>query len=95
MGPVIARRLPDAIGLPKGASLTALWWYSTRPLSESSERRRSLALLRDTGLVCARGEGAHTYYSLDWQRFSEGLLNFISTVEEFHRHDRGSSSVCG
>ncbi len=54
-----------------------------------------LALLRDTGLVCARGEGARTYYSLDWQRFSEGLLNFISTVEEFHRHDRGSSSVCG
>jgi DNA-binding transcriptional ArsR family regulator len=38
-----------------------------------------LALLRDIGLVCARGEGARTYYSLDWQRFSEGLLNFIST----------------
>lgn len=54
-----------------------------------------LALLRDTGFVCARGEGARTYYSLDWQRFSEGLLSFIATVEELHCHDRGSSSVCG
>jgi DNA-binding transcriptional ArsR family regulator len=54
-----------------------------------------LALLRDTGFVCARGAGARTYYSLDWQRFSEGLLSFIATVEELHRHDRGSSSVCG
>ena len=54
-----------------------------------------LALLRDTGFVCARGEGARTYYSLDWQRFSEGLLSFIATVEELHGHDRGSSSACG
>ena len=54
-----------------------------------------LALLRATGFVCARGEGARTYYSLDWQRFSEGLLSFIATVEELHGHDRGSSSVCG
>ena len=54
-----------------------------------------LALLRDTGFVCARGAGARTYYSLNWQRFSEGLLSFIATVEELHRHDRGSSSVCG
>ncbi len=54
-----------------------------------------LALLRDTGFVCARGAGARTYYSLDWQRFSEGLLDFIATVEELHRHDRGSSCVCG
>jgi DNA-binding transcriptional ArsR family regulator len=54
-----------------------------------------LALLRDTGFVCARGEGARTYYSLDWQQFSDGLLSFIATVEELHCHDRGSSSVCG
>ena len=54
-----------------------------------------LALLRDTGFVCARGEGARTYYSLDWQQFSEELLSFIATVEELHRHDRGSSGVCG
>jgi DNA-binding transcriptional ArsR family regulator len=54
-----------------------------------------LALLRDTGFVCARGAGARTYYSLDWQRFSDGILSFIATVEELHRHDNGPSCVCG
>lgn len=54
-----------------------------------------LALLRDTGFVCARGAGARTYYSLDWQRFSDGLLSFIATVEDLHRHDLGSSCACG
>ena len=28
-----------------------------------------LAVLRDAGLLCSRGEGARTYYALDWGRF--------------------------
>jgi ArsR family transcriptional regulator, arsenate/arsenite/antimonite-responsive transcriptional repressor len=54
-----------------------------------------LAVLRDAGFVCARGQGARTYYSLDWQRFSEGLAAFSAAVEELHRRDHGPSCACG
>ena len=54
-----------------------------------------LAVLRDAGLLCSRGEGARTYYALDWGRLSEGLAAFTGAVEELHRHDRGPSCACG
>jgi DNA-binding transcriptional ArsR family regulator len=54
-----------------------------------------LAVLRDAGLLCSRGQGACTYYALGWGRLSEGLAAFTGTVEELHRHDRGPSCVCG
>lgn len=40
-----------------------------------------LALLRDAGLVRARGEGARTYYSIDWERFDEYVNGFLQFVE--------------
>jgi DNA-binding transcriptional ArsR family regulator len=54
-----------------------------------------LAVLRAAGLLRSRGQGARTYYALDWGSFSEGLAAFTGTVEELHGRDRGPSCVCG
>ncbi len=43
-----------------------------------------LALLRDAGLVHMRSEGTRTYYSLDWERFDDGLRGFLAHVERLH-----------
>ena len=40
-----------------------------------------LALLRDAGLLSMRGEGARTYYSIDWERFDGDLKGFLEHVE--------------
>lgn len=39
-----------------------------------------LALLRDTGLVKMREEGARTYYSIDRERFDRDLEGFLAHV---------------
>ena len=40
-----------------------------------------LALLRDAGLLSMRGEGARTYYSINWERFDGDLKGFLEHVE--------------
>ena len=40
-----------------------------------------LAFLRDAGLVRLRGEGARTYYSINWEHFDAGLNGFLDYVE--------------
>ena len=40
-----------------------------------------LALLRDAGLVRLRGEGARTYYSINWEHFDDHLKGFLDYVE--------------
>ena len=40
-----------------------------------------LALLRDAGLLNMRGEGARTYYSINWERFDKDLKGFVEHVE--------------
>jgi ArsR family transcriptional regulator len=92
-----------ALGNPTRAAIVEQLLGGERCVCEITEQMHMsqplvshhLAVLRNTGFVVARGEGARTYYSLDWQRFSEGLSSFMAAVEELHRHDRGSSSVCG
>ena len=40
-----------------------------------------LALLREAGLLKMRGEGARTYYSIDWERFDNDLKGFVGHVQ--------------
>ena len=40
-----------------------------------------LAYLRDAGLVRMRGEGARTYYSIDWEHFDGALQGFLDYLE--------------
>ena len=40
-----------------------------------------LALLRDAGLLSMRGEGARTYYSINWERFDGDLKGFLDYVQ--------------
>jgi len=40
-----------------------------------------LALLRASGLLRMRNEGARTYYSIDWERFDGDLQGFLDYVE--------------
>lgn len=41
-----------------------------------------LAVLRDTGFVLRREDGARTYYSIDWERFDGVLDAFRAFVDE-------------
>ena len=54
-----------------------------------------LAILRDTGFVRARGSGARTYYSIDWERFERQVERFGQTARELHQRDAGPSCACG
>jgi ArsR family transcriptional regulator, arsenate/arsenite/antimonite-responsive transcriptional repressor len=54
-----------------------------------------LAILRDTGFVRARGSGARTYYSIDWERFERQIEEFRHAVRELHERDAGPSCACG
>jgi ArsR family transcriptional regulator len=54
-----------------------------------------LAILRDTGFVRARGSGARTYYSVDWEQFEKQVAQFEEIVRELHRRDAGPSCACG
>ena len=54
-----------------------------------------LAILRDTGFVRQRGEGARTYYSIDWERFDEKLAAFTDLVQALRNEDGEPSRACG
>jgi ArsR family transcriptional regulator len=54
-----------------------------------------LAILRDTGFVRQRGEGARTYYSIDWQQFDDKVAAFTSLVQALRREDAEPSRACG
>jgi ArsR family transcriptional regulator, arsenate/arsenite/antimonite-responsive transcriptional repressor len=52
-----------------------------------------LAILREAGFVCQRGEGTRTYYSIDWEAFDERLDAFLQLVEGRRRLDPGHPSA--
>ena len=54
-----------------------------------------LAVLRDAGFVTMRGQGARTYYAIDWQNFDERLRSFDETTRLLREQDTGASCACG
>ena len=54
-----------------------------------------LAVLRDAGFVTMRGQGARTYYAIDWESFDERLQGFVRAAAELRERDAGPSCVCG
>jgi DNA-binding transcriptional ArsR family regulator len=54
-----------------------------------------LATLRDAGFVTMRGEGARTYYAIDWQNFDSRLGSFLETTRLLRAEDEGPSCACG
>ena len=54
-----------------------------------------LAILREAGFVCLRGQGARTYYAVDWERFDERLQGFGRAAAELRERDAGPSCACG
>ena len=54
-----------------------------------------LAVLREAGFVTMRGQGARTYYAIDWQNFDEHLSAFHQTVRRLRESDEGPSCACG
>jgi DNA-binding transcriptional ArsR family regulator len=54
-----------------------------------------LAVLREAGFVTMRGQGARTYYAIDWQNFDEHLGAFHEAVKRLRESDRGASCACG
>ena len=54
-----------------------------------------LAVLRDAGFVTMRGQGARTYYAIDWQNFDEQLHAFDETIRLLRERDIGPSCACG
>jgi DNA-binding transcriptional ArsR family regulator len=54
-----------------------------------------LAVLRDAGFVTMRGQGARTYYAIDWDNFDEHLSAFHETVRRLRERDAGPSCACG
>jgi DNA-binding transcriptional ArsR family regulator len=54
-----------------------------------------LAILRQTGFVRSRGEGARTYYSIDWDEFDEKAAAFADAVASLRERDQGPSRSCG
>ena len=54
-----------------------------------------LAVLRDAGFVTMRGQGARTYYAIDWDRFDERLQSLVRAAAKLRERDAGPSCVCG
>jgi ArsR family transcriptional regulator, arsenate/arsenite/antimonite-responsive transcriptional repressor len=54
-----------------------------------------LAVLRDAGFVTMRGQGARTYYAIDWQNFDAQLASFGHTTQLLRAQDAGPSCACG
>jgi ArsR family transcriptional regulator len=54
-----------------------------------------LAVLRDAGFVTMRGQGARTYYAIDWANFDEHLSAFHEAVRQLRESDAGASCACG
>jgi ArsR family transcriptional regulator, arsenate/arsenite/antimonite-responsive transcriptional repressor len=70
----------------------------TGPLDQSQPLvSHHLALLRDTGLLRMRSEGARTYYSIDQERFDADLEGFSGYVERLRSapiDDEASERAC-
>jgi DNA-binding transcriptional ArsR family regulator len=69
----------------------------TGPLDQSQPLvSHHLALLRETGMVRMRNEGARTYYSIDYERFDGDLEGFLAYVERLRNAPRrvGIASAC-
>ena len=53
-----------------------------------------LAVLRDAGFVTMRGQGARTYYAIDWQNFDAQLGSFGEMTQALRERDAGPSCAC-
>ena len=42
-----------------------------------------------------RGQGARTYYAIDWENFDEQLRAFDETTRLLREQDTGASCACG
>ena len=54
-----------------------------------------LAILRAAGFVTMRGQGARTYYGLDWASFDRHLAEFVQSAQRLRARDTGLSCACG
>ena len=54
-----------------------------------------LSILRQAGFVLSRGEGARTYYSIDWDAFESRAAAFAAVVADLRAQDAGTSCACG
>lgn len=54
-----------------------------------------LAILREAGFVTVRGEGARTYYAIDWEEYESQMASFSAGVELLRARDAGPSCACG
>lgn len=52
-----------------------------------------LAILRETGFVTTRSEGARTYYAIDWPAFFDRLDEFRELVDR--RREEGADRPAG
>ena len=70
----------------------------TGPLDQSQPLvSHHLGLLRDAGIVRMRGEGARTYYSIDWERFDgelQGFLDYVGQRRSTPRAANDTRSAC-
>ena len=54
-----------------------------------------LSILRQAGFVLSRGDGARTYYSIDWDAFEAQAAAFAAVVADLRAQDAGPSCACG
>ena len=54
-----------------------------------------LSILRQAGFVLSRGEGARTYYSIDWDEFESRAAAFAAVTAALRAQDSGPSCSCG
>ena len=54
-----------------------------------------LSILRQAGFVLSRGDGARTYYSIDWDAFESRAAAFAAVVADLRAQDAGTSCACG
>jgi len=54
-----------------------------------------LSILRRAGFVRSRGDGARTYYSIDWDEFESRAAAFAAAAAALRARDAGPSCACG
>ena len=54
-----------------------------------------LSILREAGFVLSRGEGARTYYSIDWDELESRAAAFAAIAAALRAQDAGPSCSCG
>jgi len=54
-----------------------------------------LSILREAGFVASRGEGARTYYSIDWDEFESRAAAVAPAAATQRPRDAGPSCSCG